>query len=70
MVELGWRYDNIFVTGEEGSVSDKDFVNKMQIQVLMAAVDEMGGRVCFAGILMKYYCNILQEVIMLGRLCY
>ena len=32
-----------FVRGEEGSVSDKDFVNKLQIQVLMAAVDEIGG---------------------------
>ena len=43
MVDLVWWHDNFFVRGEEGSVSDKDFVNKLQIQVLMAAVDEMGG---------------------------
>ena len=69
MVDLVWWHDNFFVRGEEGSVADKDFVSKMQIQVLIAAVDEMGG-VCFAGTLMKYYFNILQESIMLGRLCY
>ena len=51
-------------------MSDKDFVNKMQIQVLIASVYEMGERVCFSRTLMKYYSNILQEVIILGRLCY
>ena len=40
---LCWWHDHFFVTGEKGSVSNKVFVNKMQIQVLMTAVDE-GGR--------------------------
>ena len=40
---LCWWHDHFFVTGEEGSVSNKVFVNKMQIQVLMTTVDE-GGR--------------------------
>ena len=39
---LCWWHDNIFVRGEEESVLDKDFVNKIQIQVLMTAVDERG----------------------------
>ena len=59
-----------FVRGEQGNVSDKDFVNKMQIQVLIAAVYEIGERVCFSRTFMKYCSNILQEVVMLGKLCY
>ena len=59
-----------FLLEESRGVSWTDFVNKMQIQALMAAVYVMGERVCFSGTLMKYYSNILQEVIMFGRLCY
>ena len=44
MVDLVWWHDNFFVRGKQGSVSDKDFVNKMQIQVLMTDVYEMGGK--------------------------
>ena len=40
---LCWCHDNFFIRGEEDSVLGKDFVNKMQIQVLMIAVYE-GGR--------------------------
>ena len=36
-------HDNSFLREEERSISDKDFVNEMQIQVVMTTVDE-GGR--------------------------
>ena len=41
---LSWCHDNFFVRGDQGSVSDRDFVNEMQIQALMAAVYVMGGK--------------------------
>ena len=61
---LCWWHDNVFVRGEEGSVSEKG--------VGRGVLTKAGGkleRVCFAGTLMKYSI-ILQEEIMLGRLCY
>ena len=39
-----WWHDSVFVRGEERSVWDKDFINKMQIQVLMTAFDKGGGK--------------------------
>ena len=41
---LCWLHDNSFLREEEGSISDKDSVNKMQIQVVMTTVDEEGGK--------------------------